>query len=373
MKTVRYAATILLGMICVSSTQAIHAAESTITQPWLISLEIGKLDTEGDAVVNDAYTGTLLLDYALSETFSLEGSVTLVPRLTGNHYDDYSSGAPVRIDRLEDTTGESDTWAVGAAVDTLYHLARRKHFDPYLSAGLGILRYGEDVGENNGMDVTPRVGAGILHRLSETLCLRADYRYFVAGTFAKSESNSRLDIGIAWAPGIRKTTPPLTTVTPQLSDRPIPATGTREDLTGKTTPETNTYERELHELHIEFASGSAILEAQYHEHLDVIGKILKDNPAATATIEGHCDQRQNDSAQKATDLTRQRAEAVRDYLAGGKWKIAKHRMDAMGYGFSRPKKKADLENGNPANRRIDIYVARPAGSSRQAPGSPAAK
>lgn len=362
---------VLLCTVCVFSTQTLHAAESAIAQPWLIGLQIGKLDTEGDATVNDAYTGTILLDYALSEVFSIEGSVTLIPRLTGNYYDDYSSGAPVKINRLKAATGESDTWAAGAAVDAIYHLAPLKRCDPFLSAGLGILRYGEDIGENSGMDVTPRAGVGILHRVSDTVCLRADLRYFVAGTFAKSESNSRFDIGIAWAPGARKAIPAPLAVTQQPAERQAPGAGSREDVPVQTVPAEKAYNRELHELHIEFTAGSAILEAQYHEQLDVIGKILKDNPAATATIEGHCDQRRDDSAQKAMELTRKRAEAVRDYLGGGKWKIAGNRMDAVGCGFSRPKEKADLDNGNPANRRIDIYVISPAGSPGHNAASPA--
>lgn len=364
MKTTRYAILALLSMALVFAAR-ISTAESALTQPWFLGVEAGKLDTEGDADVNDAYAGTLVLDYNLSDALSLEGSLTFVPELKGNYYDDYSSGARVRVNRLEARTGETETWALGAAVDALYHLApRQRCCRPYLSAGLGILRYGEDIGENDGLDITPRLGAGLIHPLTDRLVLRADFRYFVAGTFVKSESNSKLDIGVAWALGAKQKALAPAVAAPPPAAQAVPETPKRQEPPAEPVPAPQTYEEELHELHIEFAAGSAVLEAQYHEQLDVIGKLLKDAPAATAKIEGHCDQRRGDVETQAGELTRKRAEAVRDYLAGGKWKIARNRMEAVGRGFGQPKEAADLDKGNIANRRIVIRIRRPAAAKQ---------
>ncbi|MEI8352511.1 MAG: OmpA family protein, partial [bacterium] len=126
-------------------------------------------------------------------------------------------------------------------------------------------------------------------------------------------------------------------------------------------------------LHIEFAEGSSKLMAQYYEHLDVIGTILKDSPGVTVRIEGHCEQLASSSERQAKSLTQKRAEAIRDYLSGDKWNIAKKRMEAVGCGFSMPIEKPDLINGNPANRRIEIYINRPAASARQGTVTPADK
>jgi outer membrane protein OmpA-like peptidoglycan-associated protein/opacity protein-like surface antigen len=132
-----------------------------------------------------------------------------------------------------------------------------------------------------------------------------------------------------------------------------------EAIEDKTNPLEKADDLEMYELHIEFAEGSAEIGAQYHEHLDVIGKILTDIPAATVRIEGHIDQVKDAAERQALRLTSSRAEAVREYLEGGRWKIKASRMTAKGYGFSRPKEKPDLERGNPANRRIEVYVRRP--------------
>lgn len=353
MKTILHAVMALVGAACLFRAQTLAADDAL--KPWLIGIEVGKLDTEGDADVDDAYTGTLVLDRNLSKIFSLEGSLTFIPRLTGNTYIDYASGAPVSVNRLKAKTGETDTWAAGVAVDALYHLAPQlRCCHPYLSAGLGVLKYGEEVGENDGLDVTPRVGAGIIQPITDRLALRADFRYFISGSFLKSESNAKLDVGIAYTLGATKRA-----VLPSAGLQPAPAAGQHEEPSATPPQAVQVYDRELHELHIEFAPGSSTLEAQYYEQLDVIGKILKDTPAATATIEGHCDQRRGDSEQEVMDLTKKRAEAVRDYLAGGKWKIARTRMEIAGRGFSQPKEAADLDKGNIANRRIVITISRP--------------
>ena len=54
-------------------------------------------------------------------------------------------------------------------------------------------------------------------------------------------------------------------------------------------------------------------------------------------------------------LSKERASAVLQYLVdhGG---IAASRMAAFGYGFDRPKAANDPLNGNPANRRVEVYI-----------------
>jgi len=46
---------------------------------------------------------------------------------------------------------------------------------------------------------------------------------------------------------------------------------------------------------------------------------------------------------------------VQDYLARTH-DISRSRMTAVGYGFSRPKAPNDPVNGNPVNRRVEIYI-----------------
>ena len=36
--------------------------------------------------------------------------------------------------------------------------------------------------------------------------------------------------------------------------------------------------------------------------------------------------------------------------------VSSSKLTAVGYGFSRPKVQHDLVNGNPENRRVEIYI-----------------
>ncbi len=111
----------------------------------------------------------------------------------------------------------------------------------------------------------------------------------------------------------------------------------------------------LFELYIKFDYDKAIIRPEYFPQLDVIAKVLRRHPGATARIEGHADQFKKSSYSYNMKLSKRRAQAVLDYLAtsGG---IERSRMTAVGYGFTRPKEKPDLVNGNPNNRRVEVYL-----------------
>ncbi len=117
----------------------------------------------------------------------------------------------------------------------------------------------------------------------------------------------------------------------------------------------------LYELYIQFEYDKAIIKPEYYKQIDVVGKVLARHPKATAKIEGHCDQFKtkghiSDAAHNKS-LSKDRAKAVVEYLSG-KCGISSGRLSSNGYGFERPKdpKKVDLVNGNPENRRVEIYL-----------------
>ncbi len=111
----------------------------------------------------------------------------------------------------------------------------------------------------------------------------------------------------------------------------------------------------LFELNIQFDYDKAILKPQYFSQLDVIGKVLQRDPGATARIEGHADRLKKSVKEYNDKLSQRRAEAVLEYLAK-QCGIEASRMKAVGYGFSRPKAANHPVNGNPVNRRTEIYI-----------------
>ncbi|MFO7936158.1 MAG: outer membrane beta-barrel protein [Kiritimatiellia bacterium] len=110
----------------------------------------------------------------------------------------------------------------------------------------------------------------------------------------------------------------------------------------------------LFEVYIQFDYDTTIIKPEYFSEIDQIVNVLKHKPDATAVIEGHADRRMRSSRKYNQDLSERRAQAVLSYMAGKG--IDTGRLTAVGYGFTRPKVEPDLVNGNPENRRVEIYI-----------------
>lgn len=127
-----------------------------------------------------------------------------------------------------------------------------------------------------------------------------------------------------------------------------------EVLVDKTNPLDPSDDLMLFELNINFDYDTTIIKPDYFNDLNEIVRVLSLKGGATALIEGHADRRARSSQKYNQDLSERRAQAVLSYIAGKG--VDSGRMEAVGYGFSRPKVQPDLVNGNPENRRVEIYI-----------------
>lgn len=91
------------------------------------------------------------------------------------------------------------------------------------------------------------------------------------------------------------------------------------------------------------------IKPRYHDELARVADFLKENPDASATIEGHSSQAEGIA------LSRQRAESVVNYLAD-KFGIDRGRLSAAGFGNSRRVAYGWSEEGRRENRRVNIYL-----------------
>jgi len=356
-----------------ASTHAV-CEERGEEHPWNISVSAGAIDYEGDEAVEDSLLTSLHVGYDYSESWSIEGVLGLAPRLDEDFRTDWSTGE--KISRLEETAGPgvNDTYAVGLALDGLFHFTRWERLDPYLSAGAGAVWYADDVGSD--FDPSLRVGGGVMYHLTDAWALRADYRTMLTGT--DTEANSTITAGIAWTLGAH--------IPPQAAEAPVDSdadglSDTEETEKYRTDPHkrdtdgggvadghevaedhTNPAEPsddlQMFELKIVFDEGEWSIKPEYFSELDAIGKVLKKDPGAMALIEGHTDKQADSSARRSEKVTGKRAKAILKYLAEN-WQIARGRMEAAGYGFNKPKAPNDPVKGNPENRRIEIYIRPP--------------
>ena len=105
---------------------------------------------------------------------------------------------------------------------------------------------------------------------------------------------------------------------------------------------------------VRFESGSATLLPASEELLDEVAAILADHPRITLLrVEGHTDV-VGDAAANLR-LSQQRAAAVKAYLVGAG--VAAERLDAVGYGETKPLVPGDTDAANEQNRRVDFFVA----------------
>ncbi len=120
------------------------------------------------------------------------------------------------------------------------------------------------------------------------------------------------------------------------------------------------------DLNIPFKSDKADVAVEVYPQLDEIAQMLKTNLQLIATIEGHTDKTKKSNASYSKRLTERRAQAVLEYLArsGG---IESNRMTAVGCGFLSPKVLNDPESGNIKNRRIEVHIQEPFGSTTVTP------
>lgn len=107
-----------------------------------------------------------------------------------------------------------------------------------------------------------------------------------------------------------------------------------------------------------FRSGSASINPQIQEFVDLIAGLVKDLPNLIA-VEGHTD---NQPIRSATfpsnwDLSTARANALIRYLIE-QHQFGDHRFSSTGYAGTRPVDSNDTPDGQASNRRVELIVLR---------------
>ena len=101
---------------------------------------------------------------------------------------------------------------------------------------------------------------------------------------------------------------------------------------------------------VNFENNSAELVMTSNSILDRVVKVLKKNSSVKIIVAGHTDGRGDAAYNKS--LSQRRAEAVKAYLVGKG--ISADRLDAEGYGLTRPIASNDTREGRAKNRRVEL-------------------
>lgn len=104
---------------------------------------------------------------------------------------------------------------------------------------------------------------------------------------------------------------------------------------------------------LNFDSGKATIEARNYQLLAKVQQALAEFPNSRFVIEGHTDSFGSDVANY--NLSQRRADAVKQYLIANAH-IDASRIEATGYGETKPIATNDTSVGRAKNRRIDIVI-----------------
>ncbi len=105
---------------------------------------------------------------------------------------------------------------------------------------------------------------------------------------------------------------------------------------------------------IHFETAKATIRPRSYAMLDQVVRVMRDRPAIRVRIEGHTDSVGGESANET--LSQRRAESVRVYLVDHG--VAPERLDAIGYGETRPMASNATREGRAQNRRTEFHIVR---------------
>lgn len=123
----------------------------------------------------------------------------------------------------------------------------------------------------------------------------------------------------------------------------------RAERTVRVTKEINLYAKT-----ILFDVNKSVVKTQAEFILDNIAKIMNENDDFNFIIEGHTDN--TGVAEHNLQLSQERADAIKAYLI--RKGVKAKRLEAKGYGQTRPIESNDTERGREINRRVEINVGK---------------
>jgi len=194
-----------------------------------------------------------------------------------------------------------------------------------------------------------KYGLGIQYDLTRSLGLRAEWeRYRVNDAVGNKGDIDMALIGLVYTFGAAKpapkaATPPPADVAPVAAAAPVLVI----------VPVVARTQQYCSILDIQYEINRDVIQREEQEKLGVLETFMKKYPDTTAVVEGHTDE-VGTSADNMR-LSQRRAESVVNYLAGRG--IARSRLQAVGYGETRPIADNQTEIGKRLNRRINAIVA----------------
>ncbi|REH37863.1 OOP family OmpA-OmpF porin [Paraperlucidibaca baekdonensis] len=359
------------------------------------ALAAAVLAATGTAVAADEETGSSYDNYVYFGGFYMRADKDRSPRNESGDSFGYQAAVGQRIndnlwvegqffgDTIETgTSNGTDFYQTGLGVDLQYAFGQRSEFTPYILAGIGGV-YNDVPGRD---EVSPYANIGVgftksilgfdgLRLRGELRAVYDDYNEDTGGSEGKIDY--RAGLGLEMAIGktpepevIIKEVPVEKVVIKEVPvervviKEPEPVDDDSDGVINAADKCPNTpagakvdgngcvIEQTLVMRDITFDFDSARLTTNAQRLMENAVAFLRSDSSARVTIAGHTDNRGSDSYN--LKLSRDRANEVRDYLIG--YGIEANRLQAVGYGETRPVASNDNEAGREVNRRVEFRI-----------------
>lgn len=194
----------------------------------------------------------------------------------------------------------------------------------YVLGGLGY----EDLShnfQNMDDDFFGQYGLGLRHEIAEYLHLKTEVRH-LASFDGRSDVIAMVGFSIPFGTYAQQEPEPTPAPTPALSH--------------------------IHQFSVQFPFDSANVSSEYNAEIADFAEYMKQNPNQTAIINGHTDSTGNPVYNQK--LSERRATAVKNKII--EEGVAAERLEAKGYGETRPIADNTTSEGRKQNRRVEAEV-----------------
>lgn len=264
----------------------------------------------------------------------------------------------------ETEVGAMDLDGTQYRFDGIYNVATSSAWQPYLALGIGDLEREWTTVDQKDRETLLNLGGGVKRSLGGNWQFRTDLRAF--NSLDNEYTDLVVNVGLSYLFG---STPAPAAKPAPVAVAPAPAPVVEKDTDGDgvldskdecpNTPKTHKVdavgcslkltETVAIELNITFDSAKSIIKPEFESEVEKLATFMNQYADTVVTVEGHTDSQGADAYN--LKLSQSRADAVKASLIT-KYGVSAERVNAFGYGETKPVADNTTADGREQNRRV---------------------
>ncbi|MDH1261420.1 MULTISPECIES: OmpA family protein [unclassified Pseudomonas] len=242
--------------------------------------------------------------------------------------------------RGEESLGNKDIKGSQTDLKALYHFGTPgAGLRPYVSGGFAHQSISNTTSGGRNHSTLATAGAGAKYYFTENFYTRVGVDALYNIDQGDTEWQAGVGVGLNFGGGSKPAPAPVVAAAPEPMPEPVPAEEPAQVVRV--------------ELDVKFDFDKAQVKEESYGDIKSLADFMKQYPQTTTTVEGHTDSVGTDAYNQK--LSERRANAVRDVLVN-QYGVEGDRVNAAGYGESRPVADNATDSGRAVNRRVEAEV-----------------